>query len=56
MDACKTVDELTAFFETAKTEAAMDAAFVADTNSENTASYKAVYSSWYTKNWPATDA
>lgn len=56
MDACKTVDELTAFFETAKTEAAMDAAFVAATNSENTASYKAVYSSWYTKNWPATDA
>ena len=55
MDACKTVEELQAFFDTAKTEVDENEAFKAATNVENAASPKAVYSKWYTTNWPSSE-
>lgn len=55
MDACKTVEDLQAFFDTAKTEVDENEAFKAATNTENPTSPKSVYSKWYTTNWPTAD-
>lgn len=52
MDACATVEDLQAFFDTAKTEVDENEAFKAATNAENASSPKSVYSKWYTTNWP----
>ena len=55
LDACKTVEELQTFFETAKAEVDENEAFKAATSTENAASPKAVYSKWYTTTWPTAD-
>jgi len=53
MDACKTVEELAQFFETAKAEIFKNEAYLAAVDTKNPASYVSVYSSWYDPIWPA---
>lgn len=55
LDACQTVEDLVAFFETAKAEVDENAAFKAAMDTSNPASPKSVYSKWYTTNWPTAD-
>lgn len=53
MDACKTVEELAAFFETSKAEIFKNDAYLAAVDTKNPASYTSAYSSWYDPLWPA---
>ncbi len=55
LNACKTVEELQTFFDTVKTEVDENEAFKNATNVENEKSPKAIYSKWYTTNWPSSD-
>ena len=55
MDACTTVEELQAFFETAKGEVDADEAFVKATDTQNEKSPKAIYVKWYQTGWPSSD-
>lgn len=53
MDACKTVEELAAFFETAKAEIFKNEAYLAAIDTKNPLSYASTYSTWYDALYPA---
>ncbi len=55
MDACKTVEELQAFFDAAKADVFKNESYIQSISRDNPSSILATYYAWYNETWPAPE-